>query len=206
VGLFRRKQETLNEKLLREAGLDPAQTLGDTAPAPEQRPEPSQPPPLDPVFGSDGLPHRLALGPKEWDATVAVDVPALGGDRVEFTTIPSGDVIVGEESGDADVSPLADAVEQRVSPPYRATAVRQEGNLWGVGAKRIQVAQIPFPLGERLQLTSHGDDREFRVDSEATHAPVPPGLERVGEALGDSFYVEAQRIDGDLWEVKVSPL
>jgi hypothetical protein len=206
VGLFRRKQETLNEKLLREAGLDPAQTLGDTAPAPEQQPEPSQPPPLDRAFGSDTLPHRLALGPKEWDATVAVDVPGLGGDRIEFTTIPSGDVIVGEESGDADVSPLADAVEQRVSPPYRATAVRQEGNLWGVGAKRIQVAEIPFPLGERLQLTSHGDDREFRVDSEATHAPVPPGLERVGEALSDSFYVEAQRIDGDLWEVKVSPL
>ena len=207
MGLLRRKQETLNEKLLREAGLDPAQTLGDAAPAPEQQPEPSQTPPLDRAFGSDALPsHRLALGPKEWDATVAVDVPGLGGDRIEFTTIPSGDVIVGEESGDADVSPLADAVEQRVSPPYRAAAVRQEGNLWGVGAKRIRVAQIPFPLGERLQLTSHGDDREFRVDSEATHAPVPPGLERVGETLGDSFYVEAQRIDGDLWEVGATAL
>ena len=31
MGLFRRKQETLNEQLLREAGLDPAQTLGDAA-------------------------------------------------------------------------------------------------------------------------------------------------------------------------------
>jgi hypothetical protein len=206
VGLFRRKQETLNEKLLREAGLDPAQTLGDTEPAPEEQPEPAQPPPLDRAFGSDALPHRLALGPKEWDATVAVQASALGGDRVEFTTIPNGDVIVGEESGDADVSPLADAVEQRVSPPYRATAVRQEGNLWGVGAKRIQVAEIPFPQGERLQLSWNGDDREFRVDSEPSHAPVPPELERVGQALGDSFYVEAERIDGDLWEVKVSPL
>jgi hypothetical protein len=205
VGLFRRRNETLNEKLLREAGLDPAETLGDTAPAPERQPEPSPPSP-DRAFGSDALPHRLALGPKEWDATVAVQAPGLGGDRIEFTTIPNGDVIVSEESGDADVSPLADAVEQRVSPPYRATAVRQEGDLWGVGAKRIRVAQIPFPLGERLELSSHGDDREFRVDRESSHAPVPPELERVGEPLGDSFYVEAERIDGDLWEVKVSPL
>ena len=206
MGLFRRRQETLNEKLLREAGLDPAQTLGDTAPAPERQPEPAQPPPLDRSFGSDALPHRLALGPKEWDATVAVQAPALGGDRIEFTTIPNGDVIVSEESGDADVSPLADAVEQRVSPPYRATAVRQEGTLWGVGAKRIRVEPIPFPQGERLQLSRNGDDREFRVDSGPSHTPVPPELERVGEALGDSFYVEAERIDGDLWEVKVSPL
>jgi hypothetical protein len=206
VGLFRRKQETLNEQLLREAGLDPAQTLGDTAPAPEQRPEPSQPPPLDRVFGSEGLPHRLALGPKEWDATAAVQAPALAGYRIEFTTIPNGDVIVSQESGNADLSPLADAVEQHVRPPYRATAVRQEGTLWGVGAKRIQVAEIPFSQGERLQFSLSGDDREFHVDSEPSHAPCPPELERVGEALGDSFYVEAQRIDGDLWEVKVSPL
>jgi hypothetical protein len=205
VGFFRRKQETLNEKLLREAGLDPAQTLGDTTPAPEQQPE-AQPPPLDRAFNSDGLPHRLALGPKEWDATAAVQAPALAGDHIEFTTIPNGDVIVSEEAGNADLSPFADAVEQHVSPPYRATAVRQDGSLWGVGAKRIQVAEIPFPQGERLQFSRTGDDREFHVDSEPSHAPVPPELERIGEPLGDSFYVEAQRIDGDLWEVRVSPL
>jgi len=204
--VLRRKQETLNEKLLREAGLDSAQTLGDTAPALDQPPEAAQPPPLDRVFGSDGLPHRLALGPKEWDATAAVQAPALAGDRVEFTTLPNGDVIVGQESGDADLSPLADAVEQHVNPPYRATAVRQQGTLWGVGAKRIRVAQIPFPQGERLQFSRNGDDRDFRVDGEPSHAPCPPELERVGEALGDSFYVEAQRIDEDLWEVRVSPL
>lgn len=204
--MLRRKQETLNEKLLREAGLDSAQTLGDTAPALDQPPEAAQPPPLDRVFGSDGLPHHLALGPKEWDATAAVQAPALAGDRVEFTTLPNGDVIVGQESGDADLSPLADAVEQHVNPPYRATAVRQQGTLWGVGAKRIRVAQIPFPQGERLQFSRNGDDRDFRVDGEPSHAPCPPELERVGEALGDSFYVEAQRIDEDLWEVKVSPL
>ena len=200
MGLFRRKQETLNEKLLREAGLDPAQTLGDPEPPP-----PAPGPPVS-VLAAAGVPDGSRVSPREWDATAVVKAPDLAGERVEFTTIPNGDVIVSEEAGNADLSPFADAVEQHVSPPYRATAVRQQGTLWGVGAKRIRVEQIPFPQGERLQFSRTGDDREFHVDSEPSHAPVPPELERIGEPLGDSFYVEAQRIDGDLWEVKVSPL
>ena len=207
MGLFRRKQETLNERLLREAGLDSGQAFGNPTALTEPQPPPEpEPPPLDRAFASDGLPHRLALGPKEWDAAVAVQAPALAGDRIEFTTIPNGDVIVSEESGDADLSPLADALEEHVSPPYRATAVRQEGSLWGVGAKRIQVAQIPFPQGDKLQLSRNGNDRELRVDSEPSHEPAPPELERVGAAAADNFYVEANRIDGDLWEVKAAAL
>jgi hypothetical protein len=158
------------------------------------------------VLAAAGVPDGSRVSPREWDATAVVKAPDLAGERVEFTTIPNGDVIVSDEAGNADLSPFADAVEQHVSPPYRATAVRQEGSLWGVGAKRIQVAEIPFPQGERLQFSRTGDDREFHVDSEPSHAPVPPELERIGEPVGDSFYVEAQRIDGDLWEVKVSPL
>lgn len=200
MGFSRRKQETLNEKLLREAGLEPTQVLGDPEPPP-----PAPGPPVS-VLAAAGVPDGSRVSPREWDATAVVKAPDLAGERVEFTTIPNGDVIVSDEAGNADLSPFADAVEQHVSPPYRATAVRQEGSLWGVGAKRIQVAEIPFPQGERLQFSRTGDDREFHVDSEPSHAPVPPELERIGEPVGDSFYVEAQRIDGDLWEVKVSPL
>jgi hypothetical protein len=209
VGLFRRRQETLNEQLLREAGLDPAQSLGEPVASTEPRREPeSDPEPPKQLYrplAVDGV-ARVALGSTKWDAVAAVQAPALGGDRIEFTTLPDGDVIVSQESGDADLSPLADAIEQHVSPPYNATAVRQEGTLWGVGAKRIQVAEIAFPKGDRLQFSRNDDDREFRVDSEPSHEPAPPELERVGEAVGESFYVEASRIDGDFWEVKVSPL
>ena len=209
MGLFRRRQETLNEQLLREAGLDPAQSLGEPAASTEPRPEPepdTEPPrQLYRPLAVDGV-ARVALGSKNWDAVAAVQAPALGGDRIEFTTLPNGDVIVSQESGDADLSPLAEALEQHVSPPYNATAVRQEGTLWGVGAKRIQVAEIPFPRGERIQLSRNGDEDEFRVDSEPSHEPVPPELERAGATVGESFYVEASRIDGDFWEVKVSPL
>jgi hypothetical protein len=198
LGLFRRRRETLNEQLLRQAGLDPAQALGDPQPRPLLQP-PS-------ILAAAGVPDGSSLQPKEWDAAVTADVPVLAGNRVEFTTIPNGDVIVSEETGDADVTPLAEAVEQRISPPYRAVGQRQGGNLWAVGAKRIQVAQIAFPDGDKLEFSCHVDHGEFRVDGGPSDALVPPELERFGETAGDSFYVEAERIDGDLWEVKVTAL
>jgi hypothetical protein len=200
VGFFRRRQETLNEQLLREAGLDPAQVLGDTPP----QPAPFEPP--QSIVSAVGLPHDLRLGPKEWDATATVTAPGLAGNRIEFTTIPNGDVIVTEESGDADLSPLADAVEQHVSPPYRALATRQDGDLWAVGAKRIEVAQIPFPEADKLELSKNGEDSELRVDGDSSDEPVPPALERLGERAGPDFLVEAERIDGDLWEVRATAL
>lgn len=204
MGLFRRRRETLNERLLRDAGIEPVQALVDTTEAePLLEPPPG---PLGAVFGGDGLPHRLAVGPKEWDAAVTVTAPGLAGDEIRFTTIPDGDLIVSEESGDADLSPLADAVERRVDPPYRAVATRQGNDLWAVGAKRIAVAQIPFPAGDKLELSWNGDDTELRVDGEPSDAPVPSELAELGQAAGTSYYVEAARIDGDLWEVRVAGL
>ena len=199
MGFFRRRKETLNEQLLREAGLDPAQTLGDPPP----------PPPLDPpksVLARVGVPDGSRVEPKEWDAAVTVAAAGLAGDRVEFTAITNGDLIVSDETGDADLSPLADAVESRVGPPYRAVATRQDGDLWAVGAKRIQVAQVPFPDGEKLELAQHGDEHQFRVDGEPSDAAIPSELARLGAATGDSFYVEAKRIDGALWEVRITAL
>ncbi len=200
MGFFRRRHETLNEQLLREAGLDPAQVLGDTPP----RPAPFEPPKS--IVSAAGLPHDLRLGPKEWDAAVTVKAPGLAGNRIEFTTIPNGDVFVSEETGDADVSPLADAVESNVSPPYRALATRQDGDLWAVGAKRIEVARFPFPVGDKLELSRNGDDQELRVDGEQSNAAVPPELELLGVRAGAAFLVEAERIDGDLWEVRATAL
>jgi hypothetical protein len=198
MGLFRRRQETLNEQLLREAGLDPGQLLGNTAPpAPE---------PPSSVFTAVGLPDGSGVGPKEWDAFATVPAPGLAGSRIEFTTLPNGDLIVGEAEGDPDLSPLADAVERDVSPPYRAVASHQDGDLWAVGAKRIEVAEIPFGDGDALELSSKDSWEELRVDGEPSDASVPSALEQIGGRTGPDYYVKAERIDGDFWEVRVSPL
>jgi hypothetical protein len=201
LGLFRRRRETLNEQLLREGGLDPAPALGDLHSQRQPRFELPKS-----VLEVVGVPDGSRVTPKEWDATVTVAAPGLVGNRIEFTTLPNDDLIADEETGDADLSQLADAVEQRLSSPYRAVAQRQDGDLWAVGAKRIQVAQIPFPDGDTLEFSCHVDQGELRVDGEPSDALVPPELERLCETAGDSFYVEAERIDGDLWEVRVTAL
>jgi hypothetical protein len=200
VGLFRRRNETLNEQLLREAGLD-------SEPALDPPPEP--PPSVQTVLGAPppgwSALHGAGVGKGDWDMCVTATVPGLAGERVEFTTIPDGDVIVGEEAGDADLSPLAEAVERKVDPPYRAVAARQDGDLWAVGAKRIAVARIPFPVGDKLELSWNGSYSELRVDGEPDDdAVIPAELADLGQGGGASYFVEATRIDGDLWEVRVT--
>jgi hypothetical protein len=204
VGLFRRKQETLNEQLLREAGLDPAQTLGQTTRAPESEPEPPNPPPF-PIgdISLDRIDGKAA--PSEWDAVATARVASLAGDQAEFVTLPNGDIVVEREKGDGDLSPLADAVEQKFDPPYRAVAARQDGDLWGVGAKRIQVAIFELAEGDAVELSQNDGEQEVRVDGEPSDAEVPE-LVQLGEQVSDDYCVEAKRIDGDFWEVEVSAL
>jgi hypothetical protein len=209
VGLFRRRNETLNEQLLREAGLDPAQSLGDSAASAESdgRETELEPPDLPPP------PPRLEPGdiiggrrpPGEWDVVATARVAALAGDQVEFTTLPNGDVIVDGEKWDGDLSPLADAVEQKIDPPYHAVAARQDDDLWGVGARRIQVAKFRLAEGDAVELSQNDGVRELRVDGEPSDAEIPE-LALLGEQVGSAYCIEGTRIEGDLWEVKVSPL
>jgi hypothetical protein len=44
------------------------------------------------------------------------------------------------------------------------------------------------------------------VDDEPSTAAVPTELRRLGESVSPDFYVEADRIKGDLWEVRVTRL
>ena len=194
MGIFRKK-ETYNEQMLREAGLD--RVVFNT-------PEPA--PSVFPGLDRSALTREGRVGPRDWDATTTVRAPAIQGDRVEFTTLPTGDLIVTSELGDGDLSPLADAVEEHVSPPYTAAGSRQEGDLWGVGAKRIEVAEFAFPGADALELSQSDGVSELRADGEPSDVPAPVELQRLGERAGPDFCVEAARIDGDYWEVKVSPL
>ncbi len=200
MGLFR-KQETYNEKMLREAGLDRV-VFREPKPLAEPQPEAVPEPVLEP--GPAALHGRL--GPNNWDAVASVVAPGIAGDSVKFTVLPDGDLIVVEEDGDGDLSALADAIEERISPPYKAVGTRQEGDLWGVGAKRIAAQTFAFPDADGLVLSQSDGVAELRVDGEPSDAPPPIELQRLGEQAGADFCVQAQRIDGDYWEVRVSPL
>ena len=124
---------------------------------------------------------------REWDATVTVDAPDIEGDSATFVALPDGSLLV-EDGPESSLQPLADAVERTLPLPYRARAARVRDDLWAVQARRIEVVQIRnAPDGDTIELTRDG----LVVD---------------GEREGRDYAVHAERLDGDLWEVRASAL
>lgn len=139
---------------------------------------------------------------RQWDAVAAAEAPALRGDAVHFVALPDGTLVVDEDEPDHSLAPLADAVEELLAPPYRAEAVRRDGEVWAVGARRIEVAVLPGLEGDALELVIRGDERTLVVDGARAFGRLP-ALEQLVE--GDAV-ARGERLDGDLWEIRVDPL
>ena len=196
--LFGRRQP-LHRALADAAGL----SLGDgsaRAPAPaaappgwdgEQRGEP----------GIHGVPRA-----RQWDVVVAADAPGLVGDTVHFVALEDRTLVVEEDEPNHALTPLADAIETRLAPPYRAEAVRREGALWGVAGRRITLVAEPGLAGEEAELLLTPSGWVLTVDGQHRLARVP-ALEAAGRAAGSAeVVVRASRVDGDLWEVETVAL
>ena len=207
MGIFRRrKEETVNDQMLREAGIDEPEPATEDTDLPQ---------PLDPYAGSypadatGGIVpaslDRAMARPAVWDVLTTVTAPGIDGDKVEFATLPTGDLIVDTETGDADLSPLADAVEKQLKPPYRVLARRENDDLWSVAARTIDVVQLTFDGGDEIELVENEGVTELRVDGKPWKQEIPE-LEQAGETLGADFVVQADRLDGDLWEIRASAL
>jgi hypothetical protein len=184
VGLFRRR-EPLHEQLAREGGLDVAR-IG----------EPRPPGWME--TGIHGVPRA-----REWDAVVTVEVEGVEGERARFVAL-SDDTLVVEEG--EDVEPLAAAIDEIASLPYRAEAARRSETQWAVGIREIEVLELPDdPGGSELTLTVHDGERTLLVDGAHTFASIRE-LEQLGSARGSSYVVQATRLDGAFWEVEAMPL
>ena len=164
MGLFRRKP--LHERLAEEAALD----IGRKPSAPNAFSGFLHDLVNTDAVGIHGV-HRL----REWDAVVPAEAE-LPGDAVHFAALPDGTLVVDEDVPDGALTPLADALEATVAPPYRAQAVRRGERVWAVGAKRIEVRAFPGQEEDELELLE-----------------------------GDTV-VLGRRLDGDLFEVEVTPL
>ncbi len=157
---------------------------------------------LRPSWDKVGV-HGVAR-PRRWDAVVAAEAPDVRGDRVEFAALPDGTLVVDEEDGDANLGPLAEALESRLDAPYRAEAVRQIDDVWAVAGRRIEVVTLAAE-GEEIELTEHGGERALVVDGAQVFGTIPE-LEAAGRSQGDAYVVRAHRLDGDLWELRADPL
>jgi hypothetical protein len=135
---------------------------------------------------------------------ISAEAPGIGGHEVDFVALPDGSLIVDEEQGEGDLTPLADAVEAQISAPYRARAVRKREDVWAVAARRVEVATFTAE-GEEIDLSQHEGARTLLVDGMPASGNVPE-LEDIGARQGESFVVRAKRLDGDTWEVVADPL
>jgi hypothetical protein len=162
-------------------------------------------PPHDtrPRWGEAGIHgiHRF----REWDALVRVEGFDLDEDEVRFVALGDGTLVVdGDE--DADLSAVAEAIEQELPPPYRAHAVRSDETGWTAAAEAIELVELARELeGEALELTVHQGERTLIVDGAPAFGDTSE-LEQLGAERGDDFVVQATRVDGDLWDVRILPL
>jgi hypothetical protein len=184
---FLRRREPLHERLAREGGMT-------------ERPPQGAPRPLWQEPGVTGL-HR----PREADAVVTADAPDVEGDAVRFVSLADGSLLI-EEGTDSPLDALAAAVEQELRPPYRARAVRRGETLWAIEAKRIEVLAIPeAPEGDAIDLTHTAEGTTLAVDELRIFGTVPV-LEQRGRREGSEYTVHAERLDGDVWEVRAAAL
>jgi hypothetical protein len=164
----------------------------------------AQPPGLDGepglgIAGITGLPRG-----RTWDATASAHAPELVGDTVTFVTLEDGTIVVDEDQPDDSLVPLADAVERGLPPPYRAGAIRNEGDVWSVVAEEVRIVGLPEIEGDVVDLSVVAGERELRIDGNRTIRRLPP-LDAVAEEQGD-VALHAERVDGDLFAVDVFSL
>jgi hypothetical protein len=184
VGFFRRGRP-LHERLAEEGGIEIGSELDEAGRVPSRLAglmhgladgflsappdEFGRPSPLGEV-AVHGVPRA-----RRWDV-VATARAELPGAEVHFSALPDGTLVVDEDVPDGSLTPLADAIEATLNPPYRAEAVRREDGVWAVGASRIRVREFPEAEDDELEL------------------------------IEDGSIVIGRRLDGDLFEIQVTPL
>jgi hypothetical protein len=178
--LFRRKP--LHERLAEEGGLV----------------ERSAAPPYTgviPETGIHGIPRE-----RQYDAVATVEAPDVEGDSARFVGLPDGTLLI--EEGSEDLAPLADAIEQEIDRPYRATAVRRSDTTWAVAAHRLRVVELPEPGGEEVELAHVDGTQTLVVDGMRSFGTIP----ELAQLADGNAVIRASRLDGNLWEVRVDPL
>jgi hypothetical protein len=164
----------------------------------------AQPPGLDGepglgIAGVSGVPRG-----RSWDAVGSALCPDLVGNEVTFFTLDDGTIVVDADLPDDSLVPLADSLEKTVRPPYRAAAIRSDGDVWTAVAESVSIVDLADIDVDELDLTVMNGERELTLGGESAIRPLP-ALDLVAERHGD-VAIHAERVDGDVFAVDVFPL
>jgi len=148
----------------------------------------------------------ITAGPRgrTWDAFVSAHAPDLTGDRVTFTALEDGTLVVDQDVPDGSLAPVADAIEEMLPPPYRAAAAKSEDDAWTAVAESVQIVELLDVDADEIDLTVVEGERTLTVGGVVTSRSLP-GLDALAEEH-DSVALHAERIDGQLYAVDVFPL
>src|SRR5262245_57604895 len=151
------------------------------------------------------IPGVTGVGPgPTWDAVVAAHAPSLAGDSATFVALDDGTTVVTDEVADGSLSPVADQLEEMLSPPYRAAAARGEGDVWTAVAEKVLIVEIADTPADELELTLVDGERTLTIGDRRDQRAVP-ALDELAEEHG-SVAIHAERVDGDTFTVDVFPL
>jgi hypothetical protein len=209
VGFFRRDRP-IHEQLAEEAGLDIDGIDDEFATGASEGPLESGVSVAEMLLGPRAASDLLAVHgiprDREWDAVATAESPDLPGDHLEYVALPDGTLVVDDDLPDDALTPLADALEGQIRVPYHGYAFRQEGDVWSVAARRVQIVEIPEDVpGDEVDMAVNDGTRTVVVDGAESKVEVPSLEEFASQQFG-SFVVHASRLDDTLWEVNVMPL
>jgi hypothetical protein len=157
--------------------------------------------PTAPGFGLPGLTGaEQPRGP--WDVVTTAHAPELPGDTVSFVALADGTLVVDDDIPDGSATPLADALEKELEPPYEAAAVRREDEdaLWRVAAVNVLVTPAEPGDAERVDLARVGGEVTATVDgADAPGGAAPRGLLDLLAHLEGDAALTAERLDETTW-------
>jgi hypothetical protein len=105
---------------------------------------------------------------------------------------------------DGSLAPVANQLEEMVTPPYRAAAARNEGDVWTAVAETVQIVELPGIGADEVELTVVGGERTLTIGDEQVDRALP-ALDAFADGQGD-VAIHAERVDGDLFALDVFPL
>ena len=98
------------------------------------------------------------------------------------------------------------AFDGRLEPPYRVVGVRQGDRLWALGARQIETAVVPGLEGDEIALAVGEEGTTLHVDGVQSFGSLP-ALENLARDRGlEYFALQAERVDGDVWELRITAL
>ena len=156
--------------------------------------------------------------PRQWDATIAVELPELERETVgELGLVAFADAVVGSEGAPAGAyERVAAALDGEVERPYEALVVRRGSTAWMAGARRVnaELVRLPNMNAEVIEVAVSPDGEvSAALDGDVVAGLVEPSvdaalreIERRGRARFEAFAARADNLDGERWQLTIDPL